>query len=116
MFDTQRQEQGERLKKIRAYLGINQNDMSEMLSITQPQLSRIERGSHFISMEIMIVLLKNYPLLDMNWLITGRGEMVRSAEVEPMLSMAAEPAGQYVATLKSMVEFMKEKFPDFDPV
>ena len=63
-----------RLKKIRASLNLNQNEMSKRLNISQTTLSGLESGNHMPKFET-IYHLANELNVNLYYLFFGQGEM-----------------------------------------
>lgn len=115
MSVEQHQRQGERLKKIRKHLGLNQHELAEMLQITQSHLSSLEKGKYSITIDTMSLIKKIMPELSLSWLVTGMGDMCKA----DILSVAAQDQEEYVAVpkedrLKRIEAFLKAHFPDYD--
>ena len=64
-----------RLKSLRKELGLTQTEFAKTLGISQNFLSAIEHGESKISAELCLSLSKIN--VDLNWLITGEGQMFR---------------------------------------
>lgn len=116
MTDKQREAQGERLKKIREDLGFTQVQFAEILGVTQPQLSRFEKGVNAISIEVMATVLAIDAKYNMNWLVTGEGQMLNAPQQS--LAIAAEPGGIYLTEkdvkIAKLESFIRSKFADYD--
>lgn len=80
MIDAKGIEQGRRLKEIRELLQISQDDFAEMLGVSQGHLSQIEKGKRHISYAIIESLVKNLPILNLNYLINGEGDIIQKKE------------------------------------
>ncbi|MCF7839763.1 MAG: helix-turn-helix domain-containing protein [Candidatus Marinimicrobia bacterium] len=65
---------GARIKRIREDLGLSQDSFGDQLGVTRLTVSNYESGKRAASQEILykISQLGDY---DMNWLLTGRGQM-----------------------------------------
>lgn len=116
MTKKQHVEQGERLKKIRNHLRFNQEKMADLLGVTQPQLSRLEKGEYAISIEMLAVIIElGYSI---NWLVKEVGPM-KIAQVEEGLPLAADSSDikyqqERDRRLAELEAFIREKFPDFN--
>ena len=66
---------GDRVKKVREHMGVSQKDFSVALKASQGVMSDIERSKKDISRNLLVNLIIRYPDVNMNWLLTGRGEM-----------------------------------------
>jgi len=67
---------GERLKKVREFLGLTQEEFAQKLDTTQAVISNYERGARVPTVDFLNRLTKTFQL-DINWLLTGEGEMFR---------------------------------------
>lgn len=66
--------ENQRLKIVRKFLKVTQIDFGASLGLTQAGYSDIERGKNNISGKIKILLKKEHNI-NLNWLVTGEGEM-----------------------------------------
>lgn len=80
-------DRGQRLRQIRTILGYNLDYFSELLGINQGTLGRLERGDTCISIDmgkwIVKRLIENGMMLNVEWLITGKGfapQQIKSEE------------------------------------
>jgi transcriptional regulator with XRE-family HTH domain len=72
-------EQSNRFKKIRKELKMSQEDISEVLEVTQAYVSGIEKGNRELSKKIIYKLTECYKMktkniINLNWLLMGIGE------------------------------------------
>ena len=87
---------GDRLKQTRNDLGLNQEELAERLDVSASSYKRYERGETEVPSEFLrkISELGDY---DMNWLLTGKGQMhfqEAGVEVDPdYAEFAANEAG-----------------------
>ena len=70
--------QGERIKKIRLQLNMQQDKFGEGIGVTKQFISNLERNIGFISGEKLTSLLLNYNV-NINYLLVGIGEMFISS-------------------------------------
>ncbi len=63
-----------RIKRIRTELGFQQGDFARQMGIHQQQLSKYERGENKPSAEFFTKLVEKFNI-NINWLLTGNGEM-----------------------------------------
>jgi transcriptional regulator with XRE-family HTH domain len=132
-----------RLKKIRKYLGKTQIQMAIALKTSQSYLSAIERGEKDLSRSLLVNLARELPGLNVNWLLTGDGEMLNDpeaveAEMSPNPShlsidfvhlsgknQVEEPSTTYASREDEIVylrmyisyleQFIYQKHPDYRP-
>jgi transcriptional regulator with XRE-family HTH domain len=67
---------GKRLKQIRESLKLSQQQFAEKLSIKSQSVYKVEKDLNGLSNETLINLIKNYNV-NINWLLTGEGEMFK---------------------------------------
>lgn len=119
-------EQGKRLKELRKFLGLNQQQLAQTLEVTQPFLSSIENGKSSLSRNLLTHISNSYPHINTNWLLTGAGEMVfRTLEKQLPISEAKEQQVAYAQPkteinqlqrrMRYLEQFIAKKFPDFSP-
>lgn len=70
--------QGERIKKIRLQLNMQQDKFGEGIGVTKQCISNIERDIGFLSGDKLTSLLLNYNV-NINYLLAGIGEMFLSS-------------------------------------
>lgn len=67
-----------RIKSIIEYSGKTINSLSKDLRISQPALRSMVIGEYKPGFEMLTKLIEVFPEIDINWLITGNGEMLRA--------------------------------------
>jgi len=72
---------GSRLKVVRTHIGLNQEEFAVNIDCTQRQISSYENNVVPIPQKVLQLLLKTYKI-DINWLVTGKGNMFVSVEPE----------------------------------
>ena len=70
----------DRIKQIRLGLKMSQKDFAREIDVVQQQLSKYERGENKPSTEFLIKLIEKMDV-NINWLLTGYGNMFNSAEL-----------------------------------
>jgi SOS-response transcriptional repressor LexA len=120
---VEKKERGVRLREIRDFLALKQNEFSEMLGIKQNYLSRYENGEHEFTDDLKLKLVntitqKYEKRINLDWLISGHGEMFmpepekRLPKVSPMAELGViidrclENIETQIAEIKSQ---LKEK-------
>ena len=63
------------LIRLREELGKNKNQFAEFLGLANSYISRYEQGTSEPGVKFIELLKKKIPNLDLNWLITGKGNM-----------------------------------------
>ncbi len=70
---------GDRLKEARKHFGLNQIDFSNSIGMKQGSYSDVERGRNKgLSNSTIENIAKNYKSLNIDWLLTGEGEMLKN--------------------------------------
>jgi repressor LexA len=72
---------GGRLKQARETMNLKQEDMANKLNIGQSAYSKMERGKSDFSDELLVLIPELG--INLNWIITGKGEMFLPKEVYP---------------------------------
>jgi transcriptional regulator with XRE-family HTH domain len=70
---------GFRIRKIRSEKKLTQGDFSNIIGIKQANLSHIENKGLKITIDILNKIISNFDI-DANWLLTGKGEMLRNEQ------------------------------------
>ena len=96
---------GERLKKVRKYLDLQQNTMADKLGITAAYLSEIEKGKSTPSGELFLKITKTFNI-SLEYLFLGRGPILYS--LKPIESFSFDSDVDSVEKLNWMME--KSKF------
>ena len=80
---------GDRFKKTRDSLGLNQSELARELGVNPSIISDIERGDKEPSKKIISSLIVKYQI-NSNWILTGQGEMLikqqDKAEKHPLIT------------------------------
>lgn len=71
----------DRFKEIRAHYQLNQSEFAVRLGLTQAHVSALEIGHNKISISILSSLVRTMNI-DLNWLVTGDGSMIRKDSKE----------------------------------
>jgi len=84
---------GGRLRKFRKSKGDDVVVFSKLLNISQGSLSAYENNKTIISSEAIINLVQNTDI-NIDWLLTGKGEMIRQGvENDTSIGKAGDPLG-----------------------
>ena len=76
MIDNQYITQGERLKKIRLFLGATREEWANELGIRENSYGDFERGRSNFSVKLLVFLY--FKDINVNWLLIGEGKMLNS--------------------------------------
>jgi transcriptional regulator with XRE-family HTH domain len=97
---------GSRFRKMREHTGLSQKETGQLFGMNQSNIARIEKGIVSPNMAICDYFHTEYHI-DMNWLITGEGEMVLpEEETDPKLI----DYGEFKEEMKDLL-FHLEKVP-----
>ncbi|MEE9366706.1 MAG: helix-turn-helix transcriptional regulator [Dehalococcoidales bacterium] len=66
-----------RFRSVRKMFNLRQQGLADKLGVTVGSVVRWERGDHPPNTEALLKLLELEPRLDIEWLLTGRGEMFK---------------------------------------
>lgn len=69
-----------RILKVYESSGLNKGSFANKLEISQAVLTHISTGRNKAGLEIINSILINYPEINPDWLITGKGKMFRENE------------------------------------
>jgi hypothetical protein len=70
----------DRLAKVLQYSGLSANKMSALIGLTHGYFGKIVAGNYKPNSEILERILQEYPDIDGNWLLTGKGQMLISSQ------------------------------------
>ena len=86
-----RYEIGKRLRLIRERIGITQAGLGDKLGIQSQHVSKYERGETVPTWENLIKLTESYDV-NINWLLTGEGEMY--IDLKPRYPLSEDQVSQ----------------------
>lgn len=69
-----------RLKKLIKELNLNQTVFAKSIGIAQPNINRMVSGENKISWEALNGIAEKYAQVNLDWLLTGNGEMFFGGE------------------------------------
>jgi len=70
---------GKRIKQIRNKLNISQKNFASELSTSAPKLSNYENGKYGVKTDMLEILYIKFNI-NLNWLVTGKGNMTVNSE------------------------------------
>lgn len=110
---------GKRLNEFRKKINLSQIELSNSLDIPQSSLSEMEKGRKNISYNTIISLLSNYYNLNIDWLLTGRGDMfitkqlpINNIASEPLEEYKRQPTGKLLQVNDDLLQLNSVKFPN----
>ena len=83
------------LKEVRKKIGLSQVDMAKSIGMQQAQYSTYERGDRKPSADVLSKLLLVHNI-NINYLLTGKGAMFITSDLEKDLIKFTVPAGSKV--------------------
>jgi len=98
---------GARMKAIRKFLGLNQQEMAHDLSISRPHISNIENGNDSPSSSLIRLVCYKYNI-DEKWLISGIGSMKPNFGMDSKEGILAKYNEGKVILEKIMVSYEDE--------
>ncbi len=83
----------ERLALVQKHAKANQTEFANKLMVSQGYLSDVVNEKSQMTARMIIGLAINYPEIDIGWLLTGNGEMMKSYANSP--NSVHEPSEEY---------------------
>jgi len=83
----------ERVFFLRKSIYLNQKKFSEILGVPRSSLSEIENGKRSPNVDLIVRISNNFKEINTDWLLTGKGEMYRQAESQPVELQESYSAG-----------------------
>jgi len=74
-----------RFQKWLDYNDINSNKLAEKINVSRATISHIISGRNKPSVDFLHKILKKYPDLNLNWLVTGAGSMKIDNNIKKMI-------------------------------
>lgn len=103
---------GERFKILRKSLKLNQEDFAKHIGVSSVSfISNIEKGQKIPGSEILFILKSKNPTLNLNWLLSGEGEMLLS-EIEATNNSADQRIANLenaVATIQRVISSLQQE-------
>lgn len=76
----------ERIKEIRKYLNLSQEEFSSRIKITRSSISKLEKGENKPSDQTVALICSEFGINEL-WLRTGKGEMKKSLDGEERFAL-----------------------------
>ncbi|MGL5131702.1 MAG: hypothetical protein ACRC78_04180 [Planktothrix sp.] len=112
--------QGERLKFFLKYFNLNQVILAQMLGVRQGNVSVVITTGKNIPKRWLLDIQKEYPTVNIDWLESGKGEMIKQQELqEPNTEYKSELAPldndrltRYLEKVMGKVAFLESEVED----
>jgi transcriptional regulator with XRE-family HTH domain len=75
---------GKRLKLYILERNLSQEELASLSGVSQQTISNIIKGKNAPSGEVLAKIAKEYPDLNLNWLMTGKGKMMNNKDIEDL--------------------------------
>jgi len=86
---------GQRFKKIRQNKGMSQGDFGNKIGLSKSAVSAVENDKSFVSLEILRTLFMEFDV-NLNWLITGTGNMFNAPKFESVKDEIMEQVKKFL--------------------
>lgn len=97
----------DRIKEIRQKIFVSQSNMEDCLNLSRNTLSAYERGKAFFKPHTLQLLCNNYKI-NINWLLTGQGNMLLSDNEKSNTSQQLQKLQEEINKLKIENNLLKE--------
>ncbi|MBT0607606.1 helix-turn-helix domain-containing protein [Aequorivita echinoideorum] len=102
----------ERINVIRKNEGLNKSQFERMINKSTGYLNMLEKKGATPSVDILLEILKNFPDYNLNWILLGKGEMMKfSAEKSESIESVNEEKSEYLSK-DDYLAFLKQKLED----
>jgi hypothetical protein len=91
-------------KRIKIFIGYQKMSISEFEKSIFAGNGYVNSISKSIGIDKLNLILEKYPILNIEWLLTGKGEMLRDSSLE---NLDLDP--QQTVTYKELYEILKEE-------
>jgi len=75
----------DRISLVIDYLGISASQLATKLGVQRSGISHILSGRNRPGIDFIIKLLHSFPQINSDWLLTGKGEMIKSSSPDKIL-------------------------------
>ena len=100
-----------RLMHLLSYLKISAAEFSRKTKINQSSVSSITGGERRITIEMLNKIIKAYPMVNIDWLLTGDGEPLKTVESAPLIM--EDKKGEYTVENSRKI-IPRARMPDED--
>ena len=100
---------GERLRMIRKHLGINQQELADATNLTQPAISRLEKGEEVYASTLLAVLSFYQDKISLDHLIATDLDTGQTAQLYSSRQETRQRLSLSLAEITSMLDQTKEQ-------
>lgn len=100
---------GERLRMIRKHLGINQQELADATNLTQPAISRLEKGDEVYASTLLAVLSFYQDKISLDRLIATDLDTGQTAQLYSSRQETRQRLSLSLAEITSMLDQTKEQ-------
>lgn len=104
----------QRIEELIKYLDLNPNSFSKSIGLTgNSTISRIVKGKTMPSYETLLLICDTYDWLNIRWLMTGEGEMIRSDQKDESIDVLKDKIEYQkglIKTLKETLDMINQNF------
>lgn len=93
----------ERLLSFIKYLGLNNTRFADEINVQRSGISHILSGRNKPGLDFITKILDTYPELNPDWIIMGRGEMLKSSVTKETLSADSIPSDKETPGLNDQI-------------
>lgn len=100
----------DRILLIMKEKGFNKNSLSKLLDVSQPTLKNLEAKENLPSFKLIFGIIKLFDDISIEWLLTGRGEMLRLKDerMPPVVAIVSKEECSQCKTLLKVIENQNE--------
>ncbi len=102
-----------RLSQFIEYKGISFNKFSIQLGLSNSYFSKMVRNNASIGSDILEKIVRTYPEIDANWLIGGKGNMLKTISNEQNIVNDSHASYQ-IQSNRNFQQLLKEKDKEID--
>jgi transcriptional regulator with XRE-family HTH domain len=96
---------GERFKQFREWTKLGQEDFAARCSLSQSNISQYERNLSKPSAEKIVYIMKQFPMLNIEWLVLGESQMI--------IDETSDSTGNEISKLKEENRKLRELLKGF---
>lgn len=96
----------DRLDKYMDYSGLNDNKLTVMARLSIGALGKQRKGGRGLSVDSIAKILYACPDLDADWLLTGRGEMLRPSS-QSQSGVDGDPGSETAEHIRELTEIIR---------